>query len=230
MGQFSWMDCRNEQRAILDDVKADAYVLVPKEFREQYGVRIHEGCYDGYGHFGGYDMYDLVALWNRDHIGVEDIRKESRDRYEKGPAGDEYYEMGLRRYEQKVARINDFIHNVPEEEMIKKYGDDYLRLIGIDIACYDEQNAALEYPIKITHDKKAVYEECEPSKGDEYQGWGYYCKSADKDLEHMEYLEIKSVYEKSHEYSEYSVLEEYMRDNFEEEFKRDYEREQEYDK
>ena len=54
--------------------------------------------------------------------------------------------------------------------MLEKYGQDYLRLIGIDIACYDDQNNALEYPIKITHDEYAVYENCNPSDGDPNQG------------------------------------------------------------
>ena len=51
--------------------------------------------------------------------------------------------------------------------------DEEDRLVGIDIACYDEQNAALRYPIKITHDPDAVYEECNPSPNDPNQGWLY---------------------------------------------------------
>ena len=49
--------------------------------------------------------------------------------------------------------------------------DEADRYIGIKIACYDEQNASLRYPIKITHDPNAVYEDCEPSPGDPNQGW-----------------------------------------------------------
>lgn len=226
MGQFSWIDCKNENRAILDGRKVDSYVLVPEEFSGTYGKHIKEECYDGYGHFGGYDVMELIALWNRDHIGVENLIKPQQKKYPEG----EWYEKALKRYERKCERLNDWIKGSSWETMEDKYGSDFLREIGIDIGCYDEQNTALEYPLKITHDENAVYEECGPSNGDEHQGWGYYCKSADKDLEHMEYWEIKSAYEKNHEYSEYSVLEEYMRDNFEEEFKRDYEPEQEYDK
>jgi DNA gyrase subunit A len=58
-------------------------------------------------------------------------------------------------------------------EVKEKYGDDFKRCIGIDIACYDEQNFTIPYPIKITHDANAVYEECTPSKSDPNQGWGY---------------------------------------------------------
>ena len=49
--------------------------------------------------------------------------------------------------------------------------NDHDRLIGIDIACYDEDNMKLKYPIKITHDETAVYEECEYSPSDPDQGW-----------------------------------------------------------
>ena len=61
MGQFSWLDCKTKQQ-IIDDKRKDVFVLVPKEFG---GGHIKETCYDGYGHFGGYDIFDLVADWNR---------------------------------------------------------------------------------------------------------------------------------------------------------------------
>lgn len=117
MGQFSWLDCKTGEQ-VLDDVRRDVYLLVPREFG---GGHIKEECYDGYGRFGGRDAYGLVAQWNR-----------------------------------------------PE----KCTGDDDAdRYVGIDIACYDEQNAALKYPIKITHDPDAVYEDCASSPGDPNQGW-----------------------------------------------------------
>ena len=45
-----------------------------------------------------------------------------------------------------------------------------LRLLGIVIACYDEDNFVLQYPIKITS-KEMDYECVKPSKGDPCQGW-----------------------------------------------------------
>ena len=62
MGQFSWLDCITEEQ-IVDDKHRNVYVLIPKEFG---GGHIVEHCYDGYGHFGGEDIFDLVAYWNRD--------------------------------------------------------------------------------------------------------------------------------------------------------------------
>lgn len=64
MGQFSWLDCKTEEQ-VLDNVCRDVYVLVPKEFG---GGHIKETCYDGYGNFGGHDIYDLVAEWNRKQL------------------------------------------------------------------------------------------------------------------------------------------------------------------
>ena len=38
------------------------------------------------------------------------------------------------------------------------------------MSCYDEDNAALEYPIKVTT-REMEYEEVAPSLGDPNQGW-----------------------------------------------------------
>ena len=48
---------------------------------------------------------------------------------------------------------------------------DELRDIGIDLAGSDEDNKALAYPIKITTDENAKYEECNYSKIDPNQGY-----------------------------------------------------------
>ncbi len=227
MGQFSWMDCKNEHRAILDDVATTSYVLVPEEFREQYGKHIKESCYDGYGRFGGYDVYELVAIWNRDHIGIENLKKPRREQWR--PEDEKYFDMAMDRYANKCHLIKDFTENhLSDKEMKEKYGSDWLRELGIDIACYDEQNAALEYPIKITHDRKVVYEDCEPSKGDPNQGWGYYCKMYDSDIEFLEYEELKNAYDQTED----DIILEYIRDNYDEEYRRDFpdeEHEEEYE-
>ena len=50
-----------------------------------------------------------------------------------------------------------------------------LRGVGIDIACYNEDNAALPYPIKITRKMRGVhYEDLPASKNDPEQGAGIY--------------------------------------------------------
>lgn len=172
MGQFSWLDCVTGEQ-ILDNVARDVYVLIPKEFG---GGRILEVMYDGYGHFGGQDIYELVAIWNRQYLSenpkhvfpralkrlqwVQDYKKSHPDYSEEV----EVYAKEKAWY----AAYEDL--NIPEEGI--EYVSGYvLRHIGIEIACYDEDNEALRYPIKITHDVNAVYEDCGPSKSDPNQGW-----------------------------------------------------------
>ena len=182
MGCFSWCDCKNKSKNIKMGEKA--YVLVPKEFSDRFGAVIAESCYDGYGHFGSYDMYELVAIWNEKYISADNLRPapkleqygglwygEREELKKQGLSDDKIkaldeekqrlnYERAMRGYETKIRRIDDFKAGVSTEKMCEKYGDDWLRCLGIDIACYDEQNAALKYPIKITHDSTAVYEKC----------------------------------------------------------------------
>lgn len=147
MGQFSWLDCIDNSQ-ILDDTRADVYVLIPKDFG---GGHIHETYYDGHGHFGYYDIYDLVAIWNREYIA-------------------NHPDHVLPFYNKKVSDCQWF--NEYSDLTVDVCDlDTELREIGIDISCYDEDNASLLYPIKITHDANAIYEDCKPSLGDPNQGW-----------------------------------------------------------
>lgn len=45
-----------------------------------------------------------------------------------------------------------------------------IKVFGNLMACYDEDNAALKYPIKITT-KIMDYKDVQPSKSDPNQGW-----------------------------------------------------------
>lgn len=141
MGQFSWLDCRTGEQ-ILDDVRRDVYVLIPKEFG---GGHIKEECYDGYGRFGGHDIYDLVVDWNRNYLDHVD----------------------------KATWTCEEVETLEEDLVKVDNGDMEKRHVGITLACYDEDNVMLKYPIKITYDASAVYEECQPSLSDPNQGWFY---------------------------------------------------------
>lgn len=146
MGQFSWLDCRTQEQ-IVDDKERNVYVLIPKEFG---GGRIEESCYDGYGHFGGYDIFDIVVDWNVSYVD-EILAKKN-----------EFHSGWVSIYEEDFRRLAKGEKIRPETEK---------RVLGIAIACYDEDNARLRYPIKITHDPNAVYEECSFSLSDPNQGW-----------------------------------------------------------
>lgn len=119
MGYFSWKTSDTHKSVSnCDSVRGalPVYLLQPD------GEPIFEDCYEGYGVFGGHDVYALVARWN-----------------------------------------------VPEQ---CNGDDEHDRMIGIDIACYDEDNAKLKYPIKIV-EKPAPYGEIEASKGCPHQGYFY---------------------------------------------------------
>lgn len=146
MGQFSWLDCRTEEQ-VVDDKKRNVYVLIPKDFG---GGHILEECYDGYGRFGGQDIYDLVADWNKQMIPeiIRRIRKRT---------------WVCNASERDIKNLENFYHG--------KDIDCDKRWLGIIMACYDKDNFALEYPIKITHTEWATYEDFGPSKSDPDQGW-----------------------------------------------------------
>lgn len=166
MGYFSWKYCDSRGRMIIGKHK-NSYLLVPEEFG---GGHIVESCYDGYGHIGINDVYEIVADWNRKNLTKDAIRAPKREQWDPTPKGQEWYEKAIKRYEFQCQRIQDFANGKPDSYMSKKYGYDWKREIGIDIACYDEDNARLKYPIKIAENEDSVYEKCRPSKDDPKQG------------------------------------------------------------
>lgn len=148
MGQFSWLDCKTGEQ-VVDNKRRNVYVLIPKEFG---GGHIKEECYDGYGNFGGHDIYDLVVDWNREYL--EEYRQDN---------------TFVCDWLQKKASVEDALNTMEKRE------------VGISIACYDKDNERLHYPIKITHDPDAVYEECSPSMSDPNQGWEFNDNEDDND-------------------------------------------------
>lgn len=194
MGQFSWLDCIT-RKAIKDNTVKDVYVLVPKEFQDKFGKRIKENCYNGYGYFGGFDIYCLVAFWNRLHLSIDMLMPEPKlENFgglythekkilkEQGFSNSEikqkdletrkkYYKLAIDRRARIKALLDQYKNGDSDKKLAKEYGDDWQREIGIAIACYDEQNAKLPYPIKITYDATAIYEDCGPSDSDPNQGW-----------------------------------------------------------
>lgn len=146
MGQFSWLDCKTKEQ-IVDDFTRDVYVLVPDEFG---GGHIHESCYDGYGHFGGKDIYELVVDWNRGYIPTAIQHLDA----------DEWVCVNGK---EDIDNLMNF-YNGADITCEKRW-------LGIILACYDKDNARLRYPIKITHDPNAKYGECGYSLTDPNQGW-----------------------------------------------------------
>lgn len=150
MGQFSWI-YSDTGRQLVDNKAADTYLLVPEPFQEKYGKAIYESCYDGYGHFGEkeYDVFDLVPEWNKEMI-PEIIRRIKNGTWH------------LPVSEYQLENLQNYYNNKPLTCN--------LRLLGIVMACRDEDNFSLEYPVKITT-RIMDYKNAKPSERDPNQGW-----------------------------------------------------------
>lgn len=147
MGQFSWIYSDTKEQ-LINNHYADAYLLVPEPFQKKYGKSIHESCYDGYGRFGMYDVYELIAEWNKEIIPTV-IKMINEGEWECDGMGE-------------LHNLQNFYN-----------GEDIscpLRYLGIILSCYDEDNRRIKYPIKITS-KEMEYSQVEPSKSDPNQGW-----------------------------------------------------------
>lgn len=150
MGQFSWI-YSDTNKQLIDNRVADSYLLVPPEFQKKYGKAIYESCYDGYGIFGKYDVYDLIPEWNKEMI-PEIIRRMKNGKWTyKADEGD-------------LQNLQNYFEG-------KEINCD-LRWLGIMMACYNKDNAALEYPIKIATEK-LEYNSVSPSLSDPDQGWDW---------------------------------------------------------
>lgn len=147
MGMFSWL-YSDSGKQMLDGVYKNSYLLIPEEFQGQYGSYIKETCYEGYGVFYGVDVYDLVADFNRDFI-PEILRLADEGKWH--------------------CRITD-----EDRKSLQNFNEGKLtcekRWLGIMMACYDEDNARLPYPIKIT-ERPIPYAKAYPSDSDLNQGW-----------------------------------------------------------
>lgn len=173
MGFFSWLTSdTNKSIANVYSSRSTfpVYVLIPEEFGGGY---IEEKAYDGYGVFGGHDVYNLVADWNKTHISTDNIKKPVREHWSADEQGESWYKSAVERYERECLMVKEFCEGADDKYMKETYGEDYKRIIGINIACYDEQNAALEYPIKFVENKSIAYEDATPSESCPDQGFFY---------------------------------------------------------
>ena len=166
MGCFSWKYCDSKGRMICGKYK-NSYLLIPEEFG---GGHLIESCYDGYGHIGIVAIYDAVADWNRKYLTTDMIEVPNRNLWGDTPEGQQWYERAMKKYQVQCNRLLDYVRGKSDAYMVKKYGNDWKREIGIDIACYDEDNKKLKYPIKIAEKEDSVYEQCRYSKRDPMQG------------------------------------------------------------
>lgn len=158
MGSFSWY-ASDTNRAIRSDEPFPVYVLRPD------GEPLLEVEYEGYGVFGGQDIYELVADWNRKYLA-------------------EHPEFLIAQYNAPPKRVDEFEWYPAYADLSKTRAEvekelketkatfsGLYRSIGIAIACYDFQNFSLPFPIKLV-EKPVPYQAAGASVGDPEQGWG----------------------------------------------------------
>ena len=150
MGSFTWLRADknisgNGQANICYGEKIK--VLIPNEF----GGGCIEGEYLDYGLVeeadgNQYDLYELVAIWNSSEL------------------RNKLAEFGYQNVNLKA---------VGEEGTIDSKISNIIRSYGIIIACYDEDQAKIKFPLKLVDKKTQItYEECEYfSIGDPNQGF-----------------------------------------------------------
>lgn len=155
MGCFSW---------IYSDTKKPMLIGNPGILVLPDGGFLEAGAYHGYGTFAGKDVYELAMKWNRPYLSEhpEHFLTESKKTVS------EYFWYPV--YADLSIPLDRMTEKLREEN--EKLADCFeLREIGIAIACGDEDNRKLPFPVKICRFKKnADYQKLSPSFSDVGQG------------------------------------------------------------
>lgn len=147
MGFFTWKFAnRKFERLSSGEIAARCklpyggrgYVLCPD------GSVIREDNYDGYGRFGGFDVYELVVDWNRGDLFYTLIMNMNTNPVLHGVAGylDENRDDECQAYVDKM---------VDERGAPAHYKTDWKRSLGIEISF---GRTAIDKPIKIVDNPK----------------------------------------------------------------------------
>lgn len=180
MGNFSW--CTSDTRKSIP-CTFDGYEGAPQTvyLLNPFGEPYKESDYEGYGEFGGRDVYELVAEWNRSYLSEINLRKPDRAQYVADKEGTKAYRRAMDKYRLQCEGLKTFASGATDEYMQAIYGEvfawrggesDWKRCLGIAIACYDEQQVKLRYPIKIV-EAPCEYTLADISPRCPYQGCGY---------------------------------------------------------
>ena len=163
MGFFTWTDARRYPAKtkcgdwhLRDIIHYGGYakIVLPDN------STVETDCYDGYGLFGegdSVDAYDVVVDMNKPYLPeiMEKLKKKSRN----GKFwGSEYSGLAccyarddIQGFEREMDRLR---HDLKlSEHMLTR---EWKRTIGIAIACEDENNASLPFPLKITSSRRKV--------------------------------------------------------------------------
>lgn len=203
MGYFSWIDVDGQQN-ITEDDKIVA-LLIPKEHKDTVakifgiedcmGKNGIEGTYSGFGDVNTtsgkkIDFYDVTPFLNicctsdKEYADMIYYKTTNEDLHTRLSSADVKICDRIRQaYKNGEINSIDDIKNIDVKDLDSDFE---FRSIGIDLACYDEDNARMPYPIKVTLDPKRTYENSNFSMGDPKQG---FYKVGLKEKSHYEYYE-----------------------------------------
>lgn len=151
MGCFTWTLANAPTKKL--EYGSNGYILVPEEFKKDYGNVIEHDHYFGYGIFGKYDAYEVVADWNRKFL-------------KENPTFYVHSENCMVKDLKWYPYVSDL--TLTKEELNRIFKEKYIaygeyRTVGIDISTYLEDNERLAYPLKIADNPHVNYEEVGPS-------------------------------------------------------------------
>lgn len=196
MGCFGWLDSNIEKgnlrygreiRFLLpndEKVKEEFFKTFPNAecLYDRKQNALVDNSYDSYGHIGSLDIYEMTAFLNlsstlQSREKVQEIvdnvlRKPKKEDY----SDSFYYERAMKLYKTDIEDIWEYFDN-PQKYHSSAELTDSTRELGIAIGCYDEQNARLPYPIKVTASHTLKYEDAVFSMGDPCQAGGNIRKS-----------------------------------------------------
>lgn len=167
MGYFTWTDARREPKLLKtgDYSKRDkipyggfAKIVCPDD------TEIEESCYEGYGEFGPYNIYELVVDWNKEHLKeiFEKLAQKNPKHWgcDLKPLAEAYQSDDMEAVDTEIYNILSLGSQTPVYS--PDFNTKWKQAIGIAIVC--DNNEDLPFPIKITNIKWHItYDSLVPS-------------------------------------------------------------------
>lgn len=180
MGYFSWLTSDTEE-SIRNNVEKDVYLLQPNG-----KLPIKETFYNGYGDFGGIDAYEWLVENNLSIELIQKINEINKD--------GKYLDSELRlagvylngsflldtitskeySYNNFMAKIFDMNTFIDYESIIPEYNLSINQLISQETFIkkpFSDKIGGIEYPLKFSFNKDAIYEQLEAAKDCPKQGF-----------------------------------------------------------
>lgn len=164
MGYFTWTFANRQiketkygyARSCVLEYGNRGYIALPKGityegcvYNSEGYAFIKEDFYDGYGMFGKYDVYDIVADLNKQDA-VEFLSREG------ATWGDKLLPIAKA---WLAGKSEEEIIEVVKANGFETYPEEWKRHIGISMSCYDRDQELLKYPLKIVSSTRCRYED-----------------------------------------------------------------------